>query len=62
MMGEKSHNHEKYKIFRGSLSGQTRKQYKKSDTIEFKNIRINYPSSPDKMSKIIIVLYSVSNG
>lgn len=59
MFAEKSHssNAEKYKIFKGGISGLSRRKYTKNEVIEFKNLRVNYHTTVDKNSKIIILLY-----
>ena len=64
MLGEKSHSteKEKYKIFQGSLGGRTRKQLKKGDTVEFSHLRPNFPTTPDRIARIIIVVYWVREG
>lgn len=62
LFAEKSHStdREKYKIYKSGITGCSRKKYIKNETIEFKNLKINYASSLDKNSKIIITLYHLS--
>ena len=59
MFGERSHSSqsEKYKIFRGGIGGSFAKKLSSNDVMEFKNLRINYHTTVDKNSKIIIALY-----
>lgn len=62
LFAERSHasDREKYKIYKSGISGCCRKKYIKNETVEFKNLKINYPSSLDKNSKIIIALYHLT--
>ena len=65
MLGEKSHSSEKekYKIFQGSLGGRTRKQLKKGETyVEFSKLRPNFPTTAERITRIIIVVYWVQEG
>lgn len=59
MFAERSHSsqHERYKIFKGGIAGSCRKKFIKSETIDFRNLKINYHSTVDKNSKIVIALY-----
>lgn len=63
LFAEKSHatDREKYKIYKSGISGCCRKKYIKNETVEFRNLKINYPSSLDKNSKIIITLYHLTS-
>jgi hypothetical protein len=63
LFAEKSHatDREKYKIYKSGISSCARKKYIKNETVEFRNLKINHPSSLDKYSKIIIVLYQLTN-
>lgn len=61
LFAEKSHSSEKYKVFRGGISGAARKRYTGDETIEFRNLRVNYASSLDKNSKIVIMLYQLTD-
>lgn len=64
LFAEKSHSseREKYKIYRGGIGGSARKRWIKGDSIEFRNLRINYASTLDKNSKILVVLYHLAEG
>lgn len=63
LFAEKSHSsdREKYKVYKSGISGCSRKRFTKNETIEFRNLKINHPSSLDKYSKIIIALYYLAN-
>lgn len=64
MFGQRSHSsaNEKYKIFKNGIAGPCRKKYIKSELVEFKNLRVNFRTTVDKNSKIIIVLYHLIEG
>ena len=59
MFGEKSHSSQsqKYKIFRGGIIGGNAKKYSKNEVLEFKKLKVNYHTTVDKNSKLIIALY-----
>ena len=44
------------------MGGLSRRKYTKSDVIEFKNLKVNYHTTVDKNSKIIILLYYLTEG
>ncbi len=41
------------------MGGWARKKYVRSETLDFSGLRLNYPSSLDKNSKLLVVLYQL---
>jgi hypothetical protein len=62
MLCEKSScaEREKFKILKGGITGCSRKKVQEKNRIEFRGLKFNYNSNPDKNSKLLIALYKIN--